>query len=65
MQTSNQNTIIYATIRILIVYPMWFYILFQVLESIQASNLTWILFWTYVPLNLLLGCLQYKMSTND
>ena len=30
-------------------FPIWFYLLYQVLVRVQASELMWFLFWVYVP----------------
>ena len=32
--------------------PIWFYILYQVLSAIEASELTWFLFWAYIPVTI-------------
>ena len=39
-------------IAVLISSPIWFYLIYRILESIQASELMWFLFWVYVPFTL-------------
>lgn len=29
--------------------PIWFYLLYKVLQAVQASDLMWFLYWIYVP----------------
>lgn len=41
--------IISALLAVFAVMPIWFYLLFQILSAIDASKLTWFLFWAYVP----------------
>ena len=41
--------IISALLAICVVTPIWFYLLFQILSAIDASELTWFLFWAYMP----------------
>lgn len=38
---------------VFIILPMWFYILYQILEAINASELTWFLYWVYFPVSML------------
>lgn len=33
-------------------FPIWFYLMYQVLVRVQASELMWFLFWVYVPVQL-------------
>lgn len=34
---------------IFVVLPIWYYVLYQILSTIEATELTWFLFWAYVP----------------
>ena len=29
--------------------PLWFYLLYRILKEIGATELTWFVFWIYVP----------------
>lgn len=44
-------------LSIFVTTPIWFYILYKVLDKIGASELVWFLFWIYVPVNLLCALL--------
>ena len=32
--------------------PIWFYLLYQLLVRVEASELMWFLFWVYMPVTL-------------
>jgi hypothetical protein len=49
---------IIAIITIFITIPIWYYLLYKVLQSIGATDLMWFLFWVYVPFGLLMHFLQ-------
>jgi hypothetical protein len=43
------SSCILVLLRIGIVYSIWYYLLFQILTRVQATDLMWFLFWIYVP----------------
>lgn len=49
----NPAKVLNAVLNAFIVIPIWFYLLFKILEGINASELTWFLFWVYVPIGTL------------
>ena len=49
---------IYGVVSLIIVMPIWYYLLYKLLESTQATQLEWFLFWVYVPVGLLMASLQ-------
>ena len=51
----NKSKILIATGSVFITLPIWFYVLYQILEAIQANELTWFLYWVYVPFSILIG----------
>ncbi|MBX3321226.1 MAG: hypothetical protein KF890_15220 [Nitrospira sp.] len=32
--------------------PIWFYLTYQVLDRVEATELMWFLFWVYVPVTI-------------
>lgn len=42
-------------IGLFITVPIWFYLLYQVLVRVQATELMFFLFWVYMPLTLLIS----------
>ena len=49
----TQARIVSAVLGVCVCLPIWFYVLFQILTAIQATELTWFLFWVYVPVSML------------
>jgi hypothetical protein len=44
-------------LSVLITQPLWFWLLYQILVRVQASELMWFLYWVYVPFALTLSIL--------
>ena len=42
-----------ALLALFVVLPIWFFLLYRILESVNASELMWFLYWVYVPAALL------------
>ncbi len=42
-----------GVLTLFIVMPIWYFLLYRVLDAVNASELMWFLFWVYVPVNLL------------
>ena len=42
-----------ACIALLICAPLWFYLVYRILVAINADELTWFIYWTYVPVTVL------------
>jgi len=49
----NKAYAVAITIVLLIVMPIWFYLLYQILVRVNASELMFFLFWVYVPTELI------------
>ncbi len=39
----------------LITLPIWFFLLYRILQSVNASELMWFLYWIYVPASIVVG----------
>ena len=48
-----------------ITLPIWFYLVYTMLCAIHPDRLVWILFWIYVPVNLLVAILSAIVTAND
>ena len=46
-----------------ITQPIWIYLMYQVLQSVNASDIMWFLFWVYVPVTIL--TLLLKMLADE
>jgi len=53
----NKTKIIRSILGILISTPIWYYLVFKILKSIQATELMWFLYWIYVPVGILVSIL--------
>jgi hypothetical protein len=49
---------------LLVTMPIWFYLIYQILVRVNASELMFFLFWVYVPVTTLVGVLT-KMADKD
>jgi len=47
-----------AILGLFITMPIWFFLLYRILEAINASELTWFLYWVYVPVGIIVGVLS-------
>ncbi len=47
--------IVTGIIGIFVVMPIWFYLQYQVLVRVQATELMMFLFWIYLPTSFLVG----------
>jgi len=50
---------------LLVVAPIWYWLLYQVLTRVQASELMWFLYWVYVPVALFSGALLKIADANE
>lgn len=49
---------IYGIGSLFITLPIWFYLLYKILESVHASELMWFLYYIYLPVCLLLNIVK-------
>lgn len=45
--------VIHGLLAVLVILPIWFYLMYQVLERVNASELMWFLYWVYLPASVL------------
>ena len=45
----NKAKVISSLLAMFISLPIWFYLLYVILEAINASELAWFLYWVYIP----------------
>lgn len=50
--------LIAGLLGILVVAPIWYYLIYQVLRRVDASELMWFLFWIYLPVGIFVQTLQ-------
>jgi len=49
---------VFGIVWVSVTGPIWYYLLFQILKSVNASDVMWLLYWVYVPVALLVGVLK-------
>jgi hypothetical protein len=42
-----------GVLSIFITMPIWFFLLYRILQFVQATELMWFLYWAYVPISVL------------
>lgn len=50
-----------AILATFVVLPIWYYLLYQILSRVDASELMWFLYWVYLPVGMLVSFLT-KMT---
>lgn len=60
----NKGKIITLLGLLLVTGPIWYYLLYKILEAINASELMWFLYWIYLPVSIVLGVIA-KLSDDD
>lgn len=45
--------IVSALLRILVMLPIFYWLMYKVLVAVNATELMWFLFWLYVPIGIL------------
>lgn len=51
-----------ALLFVLIVTPIWYYLLYSILVAIEATDLQFFLFWVYVPTSVLVSYILEVME---
>lgn len=47
-----------GVLAVLFTMPIWFYLLFQILYRVEASELMWFLYWGYVPIGMAIAIIK-------
>jgi len=49
--------IVTGILSVVIIMPIWYFLLYTILIAIQPDRLVWFLFWIYVPLGIIVNIL--------
>lgn len=49
----NKYLMVTLFLNLLIILPIFYYLMYKIFEYINASELMWFLFWTYVPFSII------------
>lgn len=44
-----------SIVTMFLVAPMWYYLLYKILQSVHATDVMWLIYWVYVPVGLVVG----------
>lgn len=58
MNTKKQFTCFFGLVRLFVVTPIWYYLLWFLLKSVEANETAFALFWAYFPTNFVLSFFQ-------
>ena len=50
-----------VVVALFVTLPIWFFLMYRVLDAVHANELTWFLYWVYVPATVLVHLLT-KMA---
>ncbi len=53
-----------SVLGFLVVMPIWYYLVYQLLKRTDASELMWFLYWVYLPVGILVGVLNKIVEAN-
>lgn len=45
----KKSQIIGALLAVFVSVPIWFYLLYKILEAVNATELMWFMYWIYLP----------------
>ena len=60
----KKSKIITLLLGLFITGPIWYYLLYKILQGVNASELMWFLYWVYVPVAIIGGVIA-KVSDDD
>ena len=58
MGETNKYHIISMILGLLISMPIWFYLLYKILQFVNATEVMWLLYWIYVPSSILISIIS-------
>ena len=55
------SKVIASVLTLGVTLPIWYYLLYKVLEMVGASEVMWLLYWVYMPVGIV-AHLLFKLS---
>ena len=56
--------VIGAILGLFVSLPIWFFLMYRVLEAVNATELMWFLYWIYLPVTILVSVIT-KIAEAD
>jgi len=50
--------LIAGLLALFVTLPIWFYLMFKILQGVNATELMWFLYWIYLPAHLFMATVQ-------
>ena len=47
-----------ALAQTVVILPIWLYLLYRILQAVEATNVMWLLYWLYIPAHLFAAVLR-------
>lgn len=57
--------LISGLLALLVCAPIWYYLLYQILMAVGATELMWFLYWIYIPVAIFSGILNKIAAAVD
>ncbi len=54
-----------AILTVFVTFPLWLYLMWYILTTVEAGELQMFLFWVYVPFTLLVGVISVLLTMDD
>lgn len=45
--------VVSAILSVIVVAPIWYYLVYKILQGINATELMWFLYWIYLPVGII------------
>jgi hypothetical protein len=53
---------LFALLRLLILTPIWYYLLYQIISMVHGTDAMWIMFWIYLPAGVVINIFEEIMK---
>jgi ABC-type multidrug transport system permease subunit len=57
--------VIWGLVSVMVIGPIWYYLLYKILQAVDASELMWFLYWIYLPTAFFMGVLNSIISNSN
>lgn len=61
----SKAKLVSGVVALAVTTPIWFYLIYQILDRVQASELMWFLYWVYVPTSFFVSVLAKIAESKD
>lgn len=52
-------------VTMFVTIPIWYWLVYQILERVQATQLMWFLYWVYAPVGMFVGAVAKFIEVYD